>query len=238
VSAEHEASGNPTAGGTIVHAEALAWLAAHPAPPFSSVVTSLPDVSEMPTRDFGAWRAWFGTAARAVLQWVPDEGVTIFFQSDIRHAGAWVDKGYLVQRAADEVGAPLVWHKIVCRKPPGTIAHGRASYSHMLCFAKDARHARTPRAPGPDVLPDAGFMPWTRAMGSFACAVACRFVRDETTTRHIVDPFCGHGTALAVAKAMGFATLGVDASAKCCRAARRLLADGSLEGPKPGFRSA
>ena len=117
----------------MVHAEALAWLEANAPPPASSVVTSLPDLSELPERSFEDWRAWFIGAARRVIRWVPNEGVAIFYQSDIRHLGTWIDKGYLVMRAAEEESARLVWHKIVCRKPAGTITHGRASYSHMVC---------------------------------------------------------------------------------------------------------
>jgi hypothetical protein len=207
---------------TIVHAEALAWLDANPAAPCTSIVTSLPDVSEVPALGFDAWRAWFVRAARHVVRWVPDDSVAIFFQSDIRHAGVWVDKGYLVVRAAEEERASLLWHKIVCRKPPGTIAHGRASYSHMLCVTRGAPPA-TVRHPGPDVLPDAGFMPWSRAMGEAACRAACRFLREETRTRTVVDPFCGSGTALAVANAMGFDAVGIDLSVRRCKAARRLV---------------
>jgi tRNA G10 N-methylase Trm11 len=66
-------------------------------------------------------------------------------------------------------------------------------------------------------------MPWSRAMGVTACRVACQFLRDETETRVVVDPFCGRGTALAVANAMGFDAVGVDLGAKRCRAARKLV---------------
>lgn len=202
----------------IVHAEALGWLESHPAEANTSVVTSLPDVTEI-AGGFDAWRAWFVDAARRVIRWTPVE--VIFYQSDIRHEGVWVDKGFLVQRAAEEEGASLVWHKIVCRKPPGTIAQGRASYSHLLGFSRSKRAA--PRRPGPDVLPDAGPMAWSRAMGEAACHVACRYLRDETATRVVVDPFCGHGAVLAVANAYGFEAIGVDASARQCRAARKLV---------------
>ncbi len=209
----------------IVQAEALAWLEANPAGPGASVITSLPDVAELPELGFDAWRAWFVDAARRVVRWVPRGGVAVFYQSDIRRGGTWVDKGYLVARAADDEGAPLLWHKIVCRHPPGTITHGRASYSHMLCVAREAPPA--PRAPGPDVLADAGFMPWSKAMGVEACRLACRFLRDETATRLVVDPFCGGGTALAVANLFGFDALGVDRSARRCRAARKLRLEGT-----------
>jgi predicted metal-dependent hydrolase len=212
----------------IVQAEALAWLAEHPAAANSSVITSLPDVSELPELGFEAWRSWFSNAARAVIRWLPSSGVAIFYQSDIRHAGLWIDKGYLVMRAAEEERAHLLWHKIVCRLPAGTTGLGRSSYSHMLCFARDA--PAPARVPSPDVLAEAGAMSWSRAMGSAACELACRYLRDETPTRVVVDPFCGRGNVLAVASTLGFDVIGVDLSAKRCRAARSLIANAIPQG--------
>jgi len=187
------------------------------------VITSLPDVSEVPERGLAGWKTWFDEAARTVLRWTPAPGLVLFFQSDIREGGEWIDKGYLVQRAAEAEGRTLLWHKIVCRHPPGTITHGRASYSHLLCFA----HAPRPRIahPGPDVLPDAGHKPWSKAMGVEACRLACRFLREESETTLVVDPFCGHGTALAVANHYGFDALGVELSTRKFRAAKRLVLD-------------
>lgn len=193
---------------------------ANVAEPGSSVVTSLPDVSELGGASLASWKAWFVSAARRVIRWTPEDGVSIFYQSDIRVQGAWIDKGYLIMRAAEEEGAHVVWHKIVCRKPPGTIGLGRPSYSHMICLSKKLREPA--RRPGPDVLPDAGHMPWSRAMGVEACRVACAYLRDETSTKIVVDPFCGRGTVLAVANDLGLDALGVDLSAKRVRAARRL----------------
>lgn len=183
-------------------------------------MTSLPDVSELPALDFDAWRHWFIDTSRRMLRWTPDDGVTIFFQSDIRRGGTIVDKGYLVSRAAEDEGIDLVFHKVVCRKPPGTIALGRPSWSHMLAFAKKKRPA--PQKPGPDVLPSAGLMPWSRAMGADACRVACAYLLAETETRVVVDPFCGRGTVLAVANALGLDALGIELSAKRCKKARAL----------------
>ena len=147
-----------------------------------------------------------------------------FLQSDVRHRGTWVDKSYLVLRAVEEERADLVWHKIVCRKPAGTATYGRASYAHMLCVSPSARPV--PRTARPDVLPDAGFMPFSKAMGVDACRLACAYLVDETATRLVVDPFCGHGTVLAVANAVGLDALGVDLSARCCKAARKLTIEG------------
>lgn len=219
----------------VIQAEALGWLAANPADPGASVVTSMPDVSELEGHDLAAWRAWFEGAARAILRWVPEAGVAIFFQSDVRHDGAWIDKGYLVQRAAEDVGARLVWHKVVCRHPPGTISLGRPTWSHMLCFARAPRSSG--RHPGPDVIADAGAMTWSRAMGLAACRVACRFLCEETATTVVVDPFCGRGSVLAVANDMGLDAIGVELSPKRCRAARSLVVDADLaivSGRPPG----
>jgi hypothetical protein len=206
----------------VIQAEALEWLAAHPAEPTDAVVTSLPDVSELPELGPGldGWKSWFVDAAARVLCWTAPGLPTLFFQSDVRHQGAWVDKAYLVQRAAELTGASLVFHKIVCRHAPGTLTQGRASYSHLLAFTRGA--PLVPKKPSADVLPDAGEMPWSRAMGTRACEAACRFILDETAARRVVDPFCGKGTVLAVANALGLAALGIELSGKRCRAARKL----------------
>lgn len=203
-------------------AEALAWLATNPAPEGACVVTSMPDVSEVPL-DLAGWRQWFVGAARAIVRWLPPDGVAVFFQSDIRERGTHIDKGYLVMKGAEEEGASVLWHKIVCRKPPGTIALGRASYSHMIALTPRPRDDLRPS--GADVVPDAGEMSWSRAMGLEACRVACRYVRDEAHARVVVDPFCGRGSVLAVANALGLDAIGVDLAAKRCRAARSLLVE-------------
>jgi hypothetical protein len=187
------------------HAEAVAWLRAQGRIAGASVVTSLPDVSELPGLGLDGWRRWFVDAAAAAMRAVPDEGAAVFFQSDIRHRGAWIDKGALV-----------------CRLPPGTVTSGRASYAHLLGFA---RAPRPPRRATADVLADGGFQPGKKAMGVNACVDACRFVRSETSTRTVVDPFCGWGTVLAVANALGLDAVGVDHSARMCRRARTLEID-------------
>jgi hypothetical protein len=210
----------PRPGRTVHHGDALPWLRAAGTLSGASVVTSLPDVSELPALGLDGWRRWFDEAALVTMQSVPDEGVAIFFQSDVKRAGLWLDKGAMVSRAAERAGMGLLFHKIVCRKPPGTLTRGRASYSHLLGFARVLRP--TLRRATPDVLPDGGFQPGAKSMGVLACVDACRFVIAETTTRTIVDPFCGFGTVLAVANALGLEAIGVDQSARMCKRARRL----------------
>lgn len=204
----------------VFQADALVWLRENVAPEGASVVTSLPDVSELGQLDLAAWRTWFIDAASAVIRWVPEDGVAIFYQTDVRIAGAWIDKGYLVMRAAEDAGAELLWHKIVCRSAPGTSSFGRPRYAHMLAFSRS--RASRPERSRIDVMPDAGFMPWSKAMGVDACREACRFLCDETSTRVVVDPFCGRGTVLAIANDMGLDAIGVDVGGKRCRVARNL----------------
>ena len=60
-------------------------------------------------------------------------------------------------------------------------------------------------------------------MGVEACRVALEYLRDETDTRLVVDPFCGRGTLLAVADAMGMDSLGIELSPGRCRTARSLV---------------
>lgn len=205
----------------VIQAEALDWLDHHPAATDTSIITSLPDVSELGGLTLQAWREWFVAAAERVIRWVPDGGVSIFFQSDIRHSGVWVDKGYWVSRAAERADAHLLWHGIACRKPPGTAVLGRPTYSHLLCFQRGTVQAG--RHAFPDVLPDVGWMSFSKAMGMKACELACRFLLQETRTRRVLDPFCGQGTVLAVANAMGLDAVGIDLSRRRCKNARRLV---------------
>ena len=214
------ASATPTPQRTIHEGDALAWLAARGELAGCSLVTSLPDVSEL-AMDLAAWRAWFIAAAEAVLRACPLDGAVIFYQTDIKHAGVWVDKGHLVQIAADNCGAPLWWHKIACRKPAGTITFGRPAYAHLLCFGREPLGEPDGAA---DVF-DTGAMTWSRAMGVQACVVACEFIRRRTPSRVVVDPFCGRGTVLAVANALGLGAVGVELSPRRCRNARNLQID-------------
>jgi len=193
----------------------------HPALPSTSVITSLPDSTELAQLGFDAWRSWFVAAASAVLAWLPDDGFAIFYQSDTLHDRAWVDKAHLVSLAADATSAALAWHKIVCRQPAGASSWGRASYSHVLCFTRGA--VPRLREASPHVLAEEGTKSWTRGMGRAACELACNYLRAHTQTRRIVDPFCGHGSALAVALGMGFDVIGVELSVKRCRVARTTL---------------
>ncbi len=183
-------------------------------------VTSLPDVSEVGLA-LPVWRKWFLEAVRLVVEAVPDESAALFFQSDIKRDGIWIDKGSLVIRAAEDAGAHVLFHKIVCRRPPGMLTMGRPGFTHLIAVS---RAMKCPDVlPIPDIINDAGRLPWVRAMGVRAAGHAVRFARDQVGAKMIFDPFCGVGTVLAVANTLGLDALGVEKAKKRCEQARLLV---------------
>ncbi len=206
----------------VVHrGDGVALLAAAALPADCAIVTSLPDASEIAGIGVAAWRGWFIDTVALACRQIADDAVAIFYQTDVKHDGRWIDKAHLVQLGADAAGSHLLWHKVVCRVPPGIITFGRPAYAHMLCVSRGLRlpHGRST----PDVLPSLGEMTWSRAMGTAACIAAARFVVDDTACRTIVDPFCGVGTMLAIANAHGLSAIGVELSKRRASKAARLV---------------
>ena len=201
----------------IVCADAIAWMQARGRIDGACAVTSVPDVSEI-GRTLPVWRTWFMNAVRLVVDAVPDDSAALFFQSDIKRDGSWIDKGALVIRAAEDAGARVLFHKIICRRPPGMLTHGRPGFTHLIAVS------RKMKCPDilliPDVIADAGRSLWIRAAGVRATAHAVRFARDQVGAKLIFDPFCGVGTIPAVANALGLDAIGVELSKKRCEDSR------------------
>jgi hypothetical protein len=204
---------------TVHCADAIPWMQACGPVAGACAITSLPDVSEVGLR-LPAWRDWFLEAARRVVDSVADESAAMFFQSDIKRDGVWIDKGALVIRAAEDAGARVLFHKIICRRPPGMLTMGRPGFTHLIAVS---RAMKCPDVlPIPDIVVDAGRQRWVRAMGVRAAAHAVRFARDFVDVRTVFDPFCGVGTVLAVANTLGLNAVGVEKSRNRCEQARVL----------------
>ncbi|MCK6506290.1 SAM-dependent methyltransferase [Myxococcota bacterium] len=205
-------------GRQVLHQDALPWLAAHPAWPGASLLTSLPDVSEAGLPP-ASWPAFFAEAARLCLLAVPDDGVAVFFQTDNRHEGRQVSKAAMVLAAAAALDLPLVWHQVVLRRPPGTKTMGRPGYSHLLAFSRRATLPVEQR--GPDVLPDLGEVDWSHGMGRAAAAQAVAQIRRASpSTTLLLAPFCGLGVALSAANEAGLEALGIERNRKRAEKAR------------------
>lgn len=207
----------------IVHqTDGVAWLERAELPADHALVTSLPDSSE--TRlGFSAWQTWFSATAELVCRAAAPNAVAVFFQTDVKRDGRWVDKSFLLQLGARNASAHLLWHKIVCRAPAGVTTFGRPSYAHLLCFSREL--TLSSQQSSADVLPRLGEMTWPRAMGIAACEATCAFLLAHTACRTVVDPFCGVGSMLAVANAYGLDAIGVEISGKRAERARTLRVD-------------
>jgi hypothetical protein len=179
----------------------------------------LPDFSEL-ALDLDAWRTWFRDTAQLICSVVHAQSVAIFFQTDVKLDGRWLDKSFLVQLGAQSAAAHLLWHKIVCRAPAGVTTKGRPGYAHLLCFSRELR--LTDVQATPDVLSKLGAMTWSRAMGLAACEATSQFLVQHTRCRTVVDPFCGVGSMLAVANRHGLDAIGVEISSRRAARARTL----------------
>lgn len=212
--------------------DAILWLKNYQDKGGSSFLGSLPDISEFPGFSLNEWKQWFFETASLILDRTSPEGVTIFFQSDIKHEGLWVDKAFIIQKAAEEAGHNLLWHKIFCRAPAGTIMFGRPAYSHMLCFSRTVIPDLSKSTA--DVIPDLGDKTWVRGMGLEASLFASQFVKKQTSTSTLINPFCGEGSVLAAANFSGLNAVGIERSPKRAEKARHLqvASDGKSWSPE------
>lgn len=208
----------PTPARTVHRGDGVAFLSER-LPADHAIITSLPDTSELPELGFDGWRRWFIDTVALACRAVADDGLAIFYQTDVKRDGRWVDKGHLVMCGVDAAGSHALWHKVVCRVAPGTTTFGRPAYAHMICASRERRLA--PGNSTPDVLPELGEMSWSRAMGRAACDAAVRFAASQGATT-IVDPFCGMGSVLAAANAHGLDAIGVELSRRRAARARQL----------------
>jgi hypothetical protein len=150
----------------VICADAIPWLRERGRIDGACAVTSLPDVSEVGVT-LEVWRAWFLGAVRLVVNAVPDESAALFFQSDIKRDGEWIDKGAMVIGAAQDAGARVLFHKIVLRRPAGMLTTGRPGFTHFIAVS---RALKCPDGLAiPDVIADAGEQKWVGAL----CAGGC-----------------------------------------------------------------
>jgi len=183
------------------------------------------------------WKAFYVGVLTRLLLHLPIDAVLMVYCTDVRQTVGgcceWVSKSALVHEAVQTAKARLIWHKIVsfADEDAHTIVKGnKASYSHLHCIA--GAHIPTEREAKPhqedraratgDILLGRGTMLWPKAMGVRVCEFACRYIKEQTHYKTIVDPFCGHGALLSVANQLGLHSVGVELSAKRAENARHL----------------
>src|SRR3989344_5719885 len=81
--------------------DAISWLNEFKMSDDYSFLGSLPDISEFPSYSLDEWKEWLQATAELILSKTSPDGVSIFFQSDIKHENIWIDKAYLIQKVAE-----------------------------------------------------------------------------------------------------------------------------------------
>lgn len=119
-----------------------------------SIITSLPDVSEMQFKTIDEWKYWFSSTINQLLIKLSPHQIAIFYQTDIRYKSGtkeeeWIDKGYLVLKSAyeqskisflikitfsDYIDMRVLWHKIVLCKEVDQLSWSKSGYTHMICL--------------------------------------------------------------------------------------------------------
>lgn len=218
--------------------DALPWLRSTRLPPRFGVLTGVPDIHELDSKlSIEGYIEWFQTVVRLVLQAIPEDGRAIFMQTDVkvtrdgqhgRNASGgsywqWLDKAYLALQAASQVPrARLLWHRVIFsgKLQAGGRSGFSAGYTHYLCFTTGDTDEALDRGAFPDVIRK-GLSTWTSGSGAHAVQLACSYLKAQGI-QTVVDPFCGEGSVLAIANAVGLSSLGLEKSAKRARQAETL----------------
>ena len=208
---------------TVVCADAVAWLEQRESLP--SVVTSLPDVSELQgpplfITSAAQYKSWFRKTVSTIVSKLSPGSVAVFAQTDTVRDGEFINKSFLCAAGAEDAGGRPLWHKIALRREVGLISFGKMpGFTHWLAFESPRgglARAKNGAVGVPDVI-HRGDVVWSKAMGVDAAVWTARFLRHDIGAKEVCDPFCGSGTMLAAANHLGMDAIGVELSAKRAR---------------------
>jgi hypothetical protein len=188
--------------------------------------TSIPDYSEISQQFINGiedYKDWFQSTSELIFS--KAQKFVIFLQTDIRlqtdnsEVVEFIDKSTIIQIAAKIQHFKLVWHKICIHgeKLDGRATTHKPNWSHLLCFSRlDVSPYDIKLWSVPDVFPR-GPVVWSRGIGLHAAIVGLSFLLVIANSSSIIDPFCGQGTVLAVAEALGIPSIGCELSRKRCK---------------------
>jgi hypothetical protein len=203
---------------TVICADSFEWLPANRDQ--GSILTSLPDASEIGIENLDKYEKWVRRAATEIFLSASEGCPVIFIQTDRRKGGRQFSKANLLINIAEEQGWFLLWNKIELTADVGKSNLYRPTFRNMVCFGRDDMTAGQAT---PDVVPKSKRL-YDMAFG-FEAARACLGFCKKFSNR-VCDPFCGHGTVLHVAEELGMESVGVDIDPACCEAARNFIPRG------------
>mmetsp|Transcript_23164 Transcript_23164/g.39201 ORF Transcript_23164/g.39201 Transcript_23164/m.39201 type:complete len:324 (-) Transcript_23164:81-1052(-) len=231
----------------VVQQDAMTWLCESDEPFDGSIFTGIPDMldvhetcSKARRKAVGAlqlameYKEWFRACAMRLFSRLAVGQCAVFSQTDSRvvqeeggRVVEWLGKCHLLCSVAEEVaGVQLLWHKIALDSAAAPCSH-RPGFTHVLCFGKQFSF-KVSAFLTPDVL-DRGRMTWLKATGLEVCLLGVLFLRHVVGAPLVLNPFCGHGTILAVANYFGMPARGVEVLPKRCRRSRSLDLRGVLD---------
>jgi len=205
---------------TIICADSFEWMPANRNQ--GSILTSLPDASEIGMDDLAEYDKWVRRAAAEIFATASEGCPVIFIQTDRRKDGRQFSKANLLMNIAAENGWFLLWQKIELTADVGKSNLYRPTFRNMICFGRGKK--MTAGQATADVVAKSPRL-YDMAFG-FEAARACLEFCKKRSNR-VCDPFCGYGTTLHVAEELGMDSVGVDIDAACCEAARNFKPEAS-----------
>jgi hypothetical protein len=205
-----------------VNADAFTWLLDKEFDDSAAIVTSLPDESELVSllkrevKGAGhsdSYETFLRKATSSILKTIAPTSYALFMQTDRKKDGHCIDKAYIVTDEARKKGFKTIFHKIILTREPGKVNMFRPSFTHLLCFSQKGSAGKAT----PDVI-YSGKALYKNGMGVDAVRFALDFLNSKGISK-VVDPFCGQGTVLFIAKTFYShwkEAIGVDIDATQC----------------------
>ena len=193
---------------SIICADAIEWLKSNTC---EAVFTSPPDAEEI-GRTLDEWEGWFRNAVSLCFR--AASGPVVFYVTDRKSGGRIYSKAGIVLSESATCGAIPAWHKICLRRDVGKTDLHRPTFTHLLAFNGQPGRA------SPDVI-QRGEAVYRNGTGIAAARVAVEWIMKQAES--ITDPFCGQGTILAVAEALGIPSTGIDIDETQCEKSRSLV---------------
>tara|TARA_R110000824_G_scaffold18775_1_gene73760 strand:+ start:1157 stop:1789 length:633 start_codon:yes stop_codon:yes gene_type:complete len=174
------------------------------------VFTSPPDAEEI-EKTLEDWEIWFRNAISLCFK--SSLGPVVFYVTDRKSGGRIHSKAGLIFSEAAKCGSIPAWHKICLRRDVGQIDIHRPTFTHLLAFNG------LPGKASSDVI-QRGKTVYKNGTGLVAARVGVEWIKKQAES--ITDPFCGQGTIIAVAEALGVRAIGIDIDEMQCKKARQL----------------
>ena len=122
----------------VIVADAFEYLPQQRFDNVTSIVTSLPDESELSEsvlQKYNGYESFLRQSTRLILKSLSPYSYAIFMQTDRKKNGHWIDKASIITHEAHKQQWHTIFHKIILTTGLDKINLYRPTYTHMLCFS-------------------------------------------------------------------------------------------------------